>query len=91
MKKILMSKGMGKVLDNKFVKKVMVPVGNVAIKVLKGPGNMVVEAMKKEEMMAKKKDAYYRAHAPVGAEGGTNKGEYRSSSFRYGIQKRKIT
>ena len=69
-----MSKPVGKILENKFVKKVMIPTGKLAIKAIKAPGKMISRAIKIESDNAKRKDDYYRANAPVGAYGGTNTG-----------------
>lgn len=68
-----MSKGMGKVLDSKVAKKVMIPLGKKVIsgtkKVLKAPGNLISDALKTESEIAKKKDMQYRKEAPAGAYG----------------------
>ena len=82
---LAMSDAMGKVLKNPVVKKIAVPVGNAVIS-----GAKKLVTFPNEGKMNKAQDAKNRANAPVGAQGGTNKGEYRPSSFRYGVQKRKI-
>jgi hypothetical protein len=69
--KIAMSKPVGKMLNNKFVKKTMIPVGNKVIKTVKAntPGKIVSRAVKIESNMAKNKDMNNRANAPRGAYG----------------------
>ena len=65
--KLAMSKPVGKILDSKVGKR-MVGVGNVVKKIFTFPD---------EGKMQREQDRKNRANAPVGAIGGTNKGEYR--------------
>lgn len=80
--KMAMSRPVGKILDSS-VGKGMVKVGNAVI-----GGVKKLTSFPDEGKMQRAQDAKNRANAPVGAVGGTNKGEYRPSSFRYGVQRR---
>lgn len=67
-------------------------IGGMIKKGVQKIGAPLVRVIKKDEEIKKAKDEKDRANAPVGAEGGTNTGEYKGpQSFKYGIQKRKIT
>jgi len=84
MTKIAMSKPVGKILDSSMGKK-MVGVGNAVIKGA-GVAKKFLTTYPDEGKLNQAQDAKNRANAPVGAVGGTNKGDSGPSSFKYGVQ-----